>query len=88
MVNCDQTGCPHEAKWMPVLLIYADKSHGEHPPARATIGLHVCEWHKATMSLEHFMDDRGWQMVVSNMKKAGYAAPVRERTKLTYIPIE
>lgn len=56
-------------------------------PAKASMGLGVCDDHREDTVLEDLVNDEGWETICSTMSKAGKMVPTRALTELRWIPV-
>jgi hypothetical protein len=85
---CTRSGCANEARWFPVLLLYADRR--QYPmgvPARAVLGLPTCDACKAGLRVSDVLSDDGWAQIVSGFRGAQKVVPHRADTELTFTPL-
>jgi hypothetical protein len=80
--------CKNVAVRAPCLVFYAHKKHGEHPPARAHVGIAVCGECSKTMTVKDVLTDEGWETLAMNFRKVGKAVPDRSRTELEWVELE
>ncbi len=80
----DNEQCRREAKWNPVLLVYAPAKLGNHTPAQITIGVAVCSGCKDATVLEDVMTDEGWSRICKKFKSEGKVEPDLSRTQLSW----
>lgn len=85
-VKCDKLGCGQEAKWRPVLVLPAPLPH-VGPPAKAELGLNLCDEHKNGLTTSDLITEESWQQLVSAFKQLGKAIPDRERISIEFVDI-
>lgn len=86
---CSRISCENEARWYPVMLFYAPRRVFPHaPPARAVVGVAVCDDHKEIVTLRDLLSDEGWQQILAGFARAGKAQPDRLATRLEFIAID
>jgi hypothetical protein len=79
---------PKEATLLPVLLLFAPpKLFPDAPPARSVCGLPVCEEHKADITIDYLLTDKGFEQIAHTFHLLGKMAPERAATKLEFIDI-
>lgn len=84
---CMRKGCAQPALWTPVLVLSASVAkYGEHPPARAGVGLELCDEHRTAADIFAEFLDHGdnWQRIVSGFDAAGRARPERELARIEW----
>lgn len=84
MKLCNRQGCNREARWSPVLLLYAPRKYGAHPPIQSHMTMGVCDVHRAGIQLADLMDDAGWVKITAAVAASGRAVPDRSRTQLAW----
>ena len=79
--ECGRIDCSDEGTAMPVLLLRATKGG---VAAEAELDLRVCEKHAAESAPDHFVDEKGWDVLVAPFVSRGLARPVRRFTSLKW----
>ena len=88
--QCCANPCTRDAFWLPVL-----KVCGPHPQnldrlvhlADIRLKMPLCPFHKGRVSLrDGLLTDDVWNTIVHQFLKANYPEPLRQHTKLQWIP--
>lgn len=86
--KCCRTACGEPAIWQPVLKLFAPASRGQTEPARAEIGLMLCERHHVECGIDDLISDDGWEMISDSFTKRGFAVPDRSRAVLEFVRLK
>lgn len=87
-MKCIERDCQHEAKWYPVLLLYADrKRYPACAPARSLFGIPTCDEHRAARTPENLVTDEGWRMISTAFSALGKVVPDREAIEVEFTEI-
>lgn len=92
-LKCSLKNCGKEAKHRPVLLFWHhSKKRGSISysavPAKAVLGLGLCDEHAKHATADQFIDAEGWKQIEAWFRKTGKALPTRHFTKLKLIPFD
>lgn len=81
---CDRAECNRVARWRPILRVFAPLDYGEHPPARGTMDLAVCDSHKASIGVADLVTDEGWKLIAEGFAAIRRVPPERGRTVIEW----
>lgn len=80
--------CPHDAQWVPILVLRAFSGQPRNTAALARFDqLPVCDAHQRKMEPRHLITNEGWAQLKHGFLAAGKAAPKREFTTLEWSEI-
>ena len=86
--QCNQQGCENPGVWTAMIRIWASNlPQDSHDPIVMPFPLRICEEHKATLGIDDFMDDAGFDYISHAMQSFGKAALDRSTAKLSWIPL-
>jgi len=71
---CDIKDCINPAKYKVGLEL---RAHGNHPPAKTTPMVNVCEVHKI-VKWDELVNDEGWTKICNNFLARGLAVPLKK----------
>lgn len=82
MKTCARKDCTNPGGWRPVLILRAASRPNE--PARAELGIAVCEHHARTGQVDDFVSDEGWAQISNAFAASGRERPARALTSLEF----
>jgi hypothetical protein len=81
--------CALDARWLPLMLFYADRRRFPNAgPARSVCGIPCCDEHRKKWTLAELLTDEGYEKIAAAFALMGKAQPKRSDTELTFIRIE
>ncbi len=79
----DGSRCAEQARWFPTLNLWWKNYYGR--PAKAVIGVALCDEHCDDQPLSIYITDDIWNHVVSTFTAQGKPIPDRARAKVTFV---
>lgn len=81
----DSADCKGDARWYPVLLLFAAPGTS---PARSIFGVPHCDVCRHISNLENMVTDQGWKVISAIFAKLNKEVPRRELVELEWILID
>lgn len=82
--KCDKSNCTNDARYHPVLLLYAPRKYNLNQPIKSILSLEICQDCMEKAILDDFISNEGWIQICEMIDKAGKILPDRSRSQLAF----